>query len=169
MIELKSPLLQLRKLAPAALVLIAAACGDQTPELHTPLKSLTSQSELVEATDRLNQRLQARLDLMPAVALWKWQEKLPIEDLVREQLVLDRVAELAEMKGVCSDAARLFFQSQMDSAKAIQIKLLETWKINPPVITSDRTNMTKVREKIDAMTPEILDQWIKVQNLQSGK
>ena len=106
---------------------------------------------------------------MPAVALWKWQEKLPIEDLAREQFVLDRVAELAEMKGVCIDAARLFFQSQMDSAKAIQIKLHETWKTNPPVITSDQTNMTKVREKIDAMTPEILDQWIKVHNLQSGK
>ena len=69
---------------------------------------------------------------MPAVALWKWQEKMPIEDLTREQLVLDRVAELAETKGVCSDAARIFFQSQMDSAKAIQIKLHETWKTNPP-------------------------------------
>ena len=169
MIELKSPLLQLRKLAPAGLLLFAAACGHQTPELHTPLKPLKIQSELAEATDSLNQRLQARLDLMPAVALWKWQGKLPIEDLAREQLVLDRVAELAEMKGVCSDAAQLFFQSQMDSAKVIQIKLHETWKTNPPVFTSERTNMTKVREKIDAMTPEILDQWIKVQNLKSVK
>lgn len=174
--QMKHRRMQLRKLSIAGFSLIAIACGDQNPDSIKPTipqvkfqQPSDGQTELSEAINRLNQLLQARLDLMPDIALWKWQENQPIEDLERERMVLDRVAELAEKQAVCSDEARLFFQSQIDSAKSIQIKHHEAWRNSPPAPNkSVRPEITSIRQKIDALTPEIIDQWIRVKRLKSA-
>lgn len=153
----------------AGLFLLFAGCGDQTPGFRVSQEPVQTLSERIEATTKLNQALQARLDLMPAVALWKWQEKQPVEDLKRERLVLDRVAELAEEKGVCPDEVQLFFQAQIEIAKAIQVDLHNRWNISPPGVRSEPNDIAQVRQKIDALTPEILDCWIEVQKLKSVK
>jgi cyclohexadienyl dehydratase len=61
-----------------------------------------------------------RLELMDEVAAYKWNNQIPIEDLERERVVLDRAATTALNLGIRPEALRTFFQVQMEAAKDIQ-------------------------------------------------
>lgn len=50
-----------------------------------------------------------RLLLADKVAVSKWDSKQPIEDLPREQIILQRVVEQAQNSGLDPTWARLFF------------------------------------------------------------
>lgn len=68
-----------------------------------------------------------RLLLMEGVAQYKWNKAIPIEDLERERVVLDKVVASAEAQGVEVVFASDFFRAQITAAKAIQARLFETW------------------------------------------
>jgi chorismate mutase len=61
-----------------------------------------------------------RLAYMPAVAEYKYQRGLPIEDLQREQQVLASSLQSARELGLDEDRARQFIQAQINAAKQIQ-------------------------------------------------
>ena len=66
--------------------------------LVAPLHTATAEEPIFELID-------ARLELMRAVAAYKWELQLPIEDRAREKVVLDK-ARLAALKaGIAPDAA----------------------------------------------------------------
>lgn len=101
---------------------------------------------------------------MPAVALWKWREKKPIEDQVREQILLDHVADLAENEGACVDEARLFFLDLIEQSKRIQLDLHQKWTNTPPVLNTKTTDIATVRAEIDRLTPLILKAWLNLKH-----
>lgn len=64
--------------------------------------------------------IEARLALMDEVAAYKWRRELPIENLEREQVVLDSATIDAVNNGLRPEGSRLFFEAQIDAAKEIQ-------------------------------------------------
>ena len=61
-----------------------------------------------------------RLAFMPPVATWKAARGMPVEDLDREELVLEAAERTAERFGLDPLAVREWFALQIDLAKAVQ-------------------------------------------------
>ena len=72
-----------------------------------------------------------RLAYMDEVAAYKWIHGLPIEDLQRETLVLDRAVSAGLMYGIRVGTSRAFFQQQINAAKEIQHYWFEQWMTHP--------------------------------------
>ncbi len=64
--------------------------------------------------------LDLRLSLMPAVAAYKRVHDLPIEDRTREQALLKRLTDQAQLRGLSATAIKSFFRIQIDLAKQVQ-------------------------------------------------
>lgn len=72
------------------------------------------------ATPPLLQLIDQRLELMKPVALFKYRNHVPVEDLEREAIVLDNATRASQEHGIDPKTSRLFFQVQMKAAKEIQ-------------------------------------------------
>ncbi len=70
--------------------------------------------------DHLIDLMARRLELMPAVGAWKRARGLPLEDLEREAVVLERVAERARSLGLPVAQVRELFADQIQWAKEVQ-------------------------------------------------
>ena len=68
----------------------------------------------------LFEQMARRLALMPAVAGYKLARNLPIEDLSREQIVLDNSVRQASELGLPAPPVERFMRAQMTAAKAVQ-------------------------------------------------
>ncbi|WP_281557706.1 gamma subclass chorismate mutase AroQ [Thalassomonas sp. RHCl1] len=75
----------------------------------------------------LYQLLNTRLGHMQAVALYKWQHKRAIEDLEREQVVIEKSVAKAMEQGLTSEEITPFFQIQITLAKKIQAYYHKRW------------------------------------------
>lgn len=84
------------------------------------LKSLVDLAELVNE----------RLSHMKAVAAYKWEHKLPIEDLERERIVIRSSMDQAGTFGLDSISTRMFFEQQIEAAKQIQRYWFQHWEKN---------------------------------------
>jgi len=106
------------------------------------------------ATDDLFNAINTRLSLMQSVALYKTHNQLPVEDLDREQIVLQEAVQSADSLGLEPESVRGFFQIQMHLAKAIQTRyqaeLLDSENLPPaPDLTAD------IRPKLDQLSIDI--------------
>jgi len=81
----------------------------------------------VDVVDTFLLTIQKRLDLMPDVAKWKWNETQPILSASEESALLEEVARKAQERGIDPEAAKSFFQSQIEAAKIVQIEAFEAW------------------------------------------
>ena len=81
-----------------------------------------------ESTRALVTAMVERLLLMEAVAQYKWNKGMPIENLAREHEVLNKVVASAKAHGLAVDLAWDFFRAQIAAAKAIQSRLFDTWR-----------------------------------------
>ena len=115
--------------------------------LVAPLHTATAEEPIFELID-------ARLELMRAVAAYKWEHQLAIEDSAREKVVLDK-ARLAALKaGIAPDAAQAFFISQIEAAKEIQRYWFGRWEQgSAPGIAPDLN--TEIRPQLIALGDEI--------------
>ena len=115
--------------------------------LVAPLHTATAEEPIFELID-------ARLELMRAVAAYKWEHQLAIEDSAREKVVLDK-ARLAALKaGIAPDAAEAFFISQIEAAKEIQRYWFGKWEQgSAPGIAPDLN--TEIRPQLIALGDEI--------------
>lgn len=69
-----------------------------------------------------------RLAVMPDVARHKWNNELPVEDLEREEIVLERTIEKAVEAGVDDKLAGRFISHQMMASKQVQASLFVVWR-----------------------------------------
>ena len=76
----------------------------------------------------LEQLIAERLELMQAVAAYKWRHQLPVEDVARERRVLEGAVSRALEKGLTTDSASRFFRAQIEAAKEIQHYWLAHWR-----------------------------------------
>lgn len=97
-------------LSRASIILIACLCmsAGNSAEPATPLS--------------LFRLINERLAYMEDVALYKAQNRIPIEDIEREQSVLLDAKQLAENLGIVPDSMESFFRAQINAAKAIQYR-----------------------------------------------
>ena len=97
-----------------------------------------------------------RLELMKAVALYKRAHQLPVEDLKREQAIIDRVASDAGQLGLDPTTTRAFFQAQMEAGKQLQHGWLQRWQQQPPQGLEVVDLAKEIRPRLDQINSRML-------------
>lgn len=113
--------------------------------------------EATEALNPLFEVMAKRLSIMKDVALYKWHNHLQVEDLYREERILERTTEKAISLGLQPASSRNFFQMQMDAAKAIQIAWHEKWRKMDNLQLPEGPNLkTEIRPSLNSLGEEIM-------------
>ncbi len=82
-----------------------------------------------------------RLDLMDEVAAFKWINRIPVEDLKREAVVLEKARSDSLKAGIGIKASEEFFAQQILAAKEIQAYWFAQWdRTGGPVTAPDLRN-----------------------------
>ena len=81
--------------------------------------------------------VEARLALMKPVAAFKFDQSLPVEDLAREAVVLEKATEQAKAQGIDAVLARQFFRAQIEVAKEIQHCWIARWQAGEATVLED--------------------------------
>ena len=119
------------------------------------LISSTSYGAEIETTHSLFMAIDERLAYMEDVALFKAQNHIPIEDVAREQVVLEDAKELAATLGLYPRSMEQFFVAQINAAKAIQYRYrAELLTLGLPGRTIDLDST--IRPELDRLGIEIV-------------
>lgn len=114
--------------------------------------------------DALLHGLKARLKLMPAVARWKWEHQLAIEDIERERSLTDRFVEEARTRGLEASWARRFITSQITAARLVQQDCFDRWREVPPDDSVAVVDLhAELRPQIERVTAEMLDMLVRLE------
>lgn len=98
-----------------------------------------------------------RLSYMKEVALYKANNKLPIENLPREQLVVRKAQSKAGQAGLDESSITAFFRSQITVAKAIQGRYQHDWAVDGSLSTRRAKDLqTQVRPALLRLGEEII-------------
>ncbi|MCI1004508.1 MULTISPECIES: gamma subclass chorismate mutase AroQ [unclassified Herbaspirillum] len=98
-----------------------------------------------------------RLDVATPVARSKWNSHAPIDDPVREAVILDDVAARAQKLGLDAAWTRRFFQDQFEAGKIVQRDLHRQWRVEQrPPFTNPPDLALQVRPVLDRLTPDLL-------------
>ena len=97
-----------------------------------------------------------RLALMPEVAKVKWNAQRPVEDLEREQALVE--ATLANVDPVLRPRAERAIRAQIDASKMVQTTLFEQWRAHGQgPFARVRDLDTALRPAIGRLTVELID------------
>jgi len=109
-----------------------------------------------------------RLQVAPLVAKSKWNSKAPIDDPVREKVILDSVKVKAEKMDLNAQLATDFFQAQFEAGKMEQRRLHQEWQAQNQGLFDPAPDLaTEVRPVLDSLTPQLLKE-LKKLNVSSG-
>ena len=97
---------------------------------------------------RLFDLINERLSYMDEVAAYKWINGLPIEDLEREAVVLDRAVIAGLTRGIQTGTSKKFFSQQINAAKEIQEYWFTYWNTN--------TAPSRAPDLIKVVRPELI-------------
>jgi cyclohexadienyl dehydratase len=97
---------------------------------------------------RLFGLINERLSYMDEVAAYKWINGLPIEDLEREAIVIDRAVIAGLAQGIRTENSKNFFLQQINAAKEIQGYWFAYWKTN--------TAPARAPDLIKVVRPELI-------------
>src|SRR4051812_47634843 len=107
--------------------------------------------------DRLLDLIGQRLSYMDDVARNKWNSGAPIEDLPREQEIIENLGKQAAGYGLDAAIARDFFRAQIEASKIVQRARFAEWKAqNQPPFRDPPGLRDKIRPALDALTPELM-------------
>ena len=102
--------------------------------------------------------MRARLDLIVEVAKSKWNSGTPVEDLRREQDLLDAVVAAAPSHGLDPLFATTFFRAQIEAAKLLESALIAEWALaHAPAFAAVPDQKTFIRPEIDKLTGRLLE------------
>ncbi len=119
------------------------------------LLSGISHSAESEITLPLFRAINERLEYMEDVALFKAQNEIPIEDIEREQIVLEDAKELATSLGLNAQSMEEFFIAQIDAAKTIQYRY--SAELVTPGAPSKAIDLNEeIRPALDRLSIEIV-------------
>ncbi len=94
--------------------------------MRASMQNPHASKSLVDLAELVNERL----SYMKAVAAYKWEHKLAIEDLEREEIVIRSSMDQAGTFGLDSISTRMFFEQQIEAAKQIQHYWFKHWEKN---------------------------------------
>lgn len=134
--------------------LFALVCGPvAAAEPHPAAATSTS----VISLEPLRRLIDERLALMPDVARHKWNAKGAIDDLPREQKVIDALSAQAQLLGIPARWAERFFRAQIDGAKQVQRAHFARWtQAGAGTFANVPDLVTAIRPRLDALTPQLL-------------
>ncbi|TDV23602.1 chorismate mutase [Paraburkholderia caballeronis] len=109
-----------------------------------------------------------RLALAEPVAHWKWVNRRPITDSVREQALLADVQKRAISAGVDPSFAHTFFADQIEANSAVQTALFETWRASQPPGGPPPDLSSVIRPQLDRLTPQLIAGLARVQAMRTA-
>ena len=110
-----------------------------------------AQPETITAFQLINERLKHMED----VAMYKSVNGLPVEDLPREEVVIENAVLAAESQGLIGDSIENFFITQINVAKAIQYRSLADW-LSLPISKPIPDLPNQIRPKLTELGDEIV-------------
>ena len=110
-----------------------------------------AQPEAITAFQLINERLKHMED----VAMYKSVNGLPVEDLPREEVVIENAVLAAESQGLIGDSIENFFITQINVAKAIQYRSLADW-LSSPISKPIPDLPNQIRPKLTELGDEIV-------------
>ncbi|OBG85836.1 chorismate mutase [Mycobacterium sp. E802] len=130
----------------AAGVLVAVLCAvPARAEGSSPLQPLV---------DAAAQRLQTA----DPVAANKFRTGGPIEDVLREQQVIDATRAQAGARNLDQDYVGAVFRDQIDATVAVEHGLFARWKLDPSAAPVSAPDLGASRSTIDALNHTIVDE-----------
>lgn len=96
------------------------------------------------------QLVNERLAFMKDVATYKAKNGEPVEDKVRERVVIEKAKQRALKAGLDPASTEAFFRAQIAAAKAIQYRYLAGWSFSPEVPGNPP------RDLVEEIRPELL-------------
>ncbi len=122
--------------------------------------------EIYEAQRKVDQVLflmQKRLAVMHEVARTKWNQKIAIEDLVREKQILTDLAQQGSKYGFDKAWVQRLFQAQMDAAKMIQTRDFALWtEQGVQKFDAVLDLKSQIRPYLDQLTGDLLEALSKI-------
>lgn len=109
-----------------------------------------------------------RLLISDQVAAAKFGTGQPIDDPTREQQELAAIRQSAATLGIDPDAAVNFFQQQITASKIVQQGLFDRWTAHPDQAPTTRPDLTQIRNELDQLTTELLQQLVSQQDVLSS-
>ena len=111
----------------------------------------------IAKVDKLLAVLTQRLELADGVAQAKWNSGAPIEDLAREEQVLQRFREDASASGLDTELARRVMLAQIEASKVRQRELFRQWRARRLPLFANPPNLaTEIRPQLDALSARLL-------------
>ncbi|MDV6344604.1 gamma subclass chorismate mutase AroQ [Nitrosomonas sp. Is37] len=98
-----------------------------------------------------------RLELMQAVAAWKYLRHVPVLDVAREHSVLEAVVVQAQILGISAEPARELFALQMRLAREMQQRFIDQWRtanVAPPLAPRDLN--TELRPQLNEISARLM-------------
>jgi chorismate mutase-like protein len=138
-----------------SLILLSALICLPFPAAAQERPAMTSTSAI--SLEPLRRLMDERLALMPDVARHKWNTQGAIDDLPREQKIIDTLSAQAQLLGVPGPWAERFFRAQIEGAKQIQRTQFAQWQQSAAGKFTDVPDLvTVIRPRLDALTPQLL-------------
>jgi cyclohexadienyl dehydratase len=107
--------------------------------------------------DRVLALADERMSVMPGVAAYKWQKKLPALDPEREKAVTTHALDVAKTMGLAPEGVREVFDLQVRAARESQVRLHDSWRARGfdwsgpiPSLEND------IRPRLDRFTADFL-------------
>lgn len=109
------------------------------------------------AARKLMMLIVERLQLMPGVAMNKWNSGAAVEDLPREAVVIEAAMQAGGALGLDKAFAGRFMRAQIEAAKVVQSGLLLRWsEARQPPFAAPPDLATAIRPALDRLTPALL-------------
>jgi len=105
--------------------------------------------------ESLSSALNERMQVMKAVAGYKALHHLPIEDLPREQVVLEHMLQNAQRAGLDPHSVEPFVHALMNASKAIQYRYRADW-LSAPDSGVPVPDLAGTRQQIEQLDTQIL-------------
>ena len=102
------------------------------------------------------------------VAASKYFSGKPVDDPVREQQIVDSVRASAVQLGIDPDSTEAFFRAQIEASKVVQRGLLAYWAAHPDKAPTSGPDLNVIREKLDALTTQLLGELVRVDGLRGS-
>lgn len=110
-------------------------------------------------TDELFSTINERLSYMQDVALFKAKNHLSIEDVQRENVVMEKAKMFASEQGFDPEIVKDFFAAQISVAKAIQYRYRADL-LSQPAFQQPRDLQTEVRPALIGLGQKIIEQMV---------
>ncbi len=136
-------------------VLLLALVCSPVPAAEQPAAAHASASAI--DLEPLRRLIDERLALMPDVARHKWNTDSAIDDLPREQQLIDSLMAQAQQLGIPAPWAERFFRAQIEGAKQVQRAHVARWKQASAGKFGDVPDLATVtRPRLDTLTAHML-------------